>query len=285
LKPESDPRTAPTIIKRLKDDLIPRAKDKRLGTVLGLMHLEGILSEVEVEAGFRYAEDVGAYERTVTGAPRRHCRSVSYDGGFQGRGDVDLPNLEKIDPEAADKIRRKLRRQEKSAKKRYDRAQMYIPHLPILISAIVEEVCCNDRPVHSLHHPMLKKILRTLAENCYGLVQAGEKQTSRHRSISRKVDAALVASGAVEALNEWFKRRAGNVTSFRLAVAQHCHAPLGISGYGQTQYGEVLEHTIRLRRSGLMAEAINAQLLKAAVAKGWSEATITAAAPPIHDSE
>lgn len=264
---------APTLLKRLKDDVIPLAKDRRLGTVLGVMHLQGILSEAETEAGFCYAEDVGAYERIMGHLPRSSA-SPSFEFGRKGADSLDLEHLKRMDPEAAEKAERRIKRRKKSIQKRYDRTQMYIPHFPILISSIVEEVCCNDRPVHSLHHPMLKKILRNLAERCYGLVQGGGETQARRRPTSRRTDAVAIADATVDAMAHWFSRRDGTITSFRLAVSRHPSQPLGITAYGHTGFGEVLEHTIRIKRSGLMAEAINAQLLKAAEAKGWPEVKI-----------
>lgn len=257
---------APTIIRRLKDHLIPMAKDKRLGSVLGIMHLEGILSEAEAEAGFLYGEDAGAYARSI-GAKQRSARSAAWDGGY-GRAELDLDALRRMDPEAADKIERKILRYEKKCAKRYDRAQAYVPTFPMIASTILEEVCCNDRPVHSVHHAGLKALLRNLAKH-YGLQLVDGK---RKAPTSKKVDAALLAQGAVDALEAWFAARRGEVSNFRLAVAVRGVAP-AITAFGRNQI-ETFHHTIKLQRSGLMTEEINAQLLKAAEDKGWREARI-----------
>lgn len=273
-KPDTAPEPiAPTLLKRLKDDIIPRAKDKRLGSVLGQMHLQGILSEIETAAGFYYGEDVGAYERLVTGAPPRHHMSPSFEFGRKGGTKTDLEALRRMDPELADKIERSIAHRAKSAQKRYDRAQMYIPHFPILISTLIEEVCCNDRPIHSLHHPMLKKILRNLAEGCYGLKELGHETAGRRRPMNKKGDAAQIANDTIAAAARWFKGHTGaTITMFRLH-STHPNMLPGITVYGYSYLGEVMEHTIRIKRSKLMAEALNAQLLKAAEAQGWTEAT------------
>lgn len=260
---------APTLLKRLKDEILPRTRDKRLGTVLGMMHLEGILSEAEAEAGFCYAEDVGAYERS-RGHPQRHSQSPSFEFGRKGADGLDLDALRRMDPDVADKIERSIKRRRKAVQKRYDRAQAYIPLFPILICTLVEEVCCNDRRIHSLHHPMLKKILSNLAEGCYGLSNASE--AARRKPISRKVDAVMVASEAVNALEQWFKGRRYTITEFSVIGGT-------ITGYGHDQFGEVHvrdgeiveSHTIETRRTKLMREAIAAQLLKAAEEKKWAE--------------
>lgn len=259
---------APTLIKRLKDEILPRARDKRLGTVLGLMHLEGILSERETEAGFRFAEDVGAFER-ITGAPRRHSQSPSFEGGFKGAGGVDLDALRRMDPEAADKLERRIRRKNKAIRKRYDAARAHVPDFPHIASTILETVCCDDRRVHSVHHAGLKVLLGNLA-NHYGIA-AGSEKVARRR-ISKSADAATLAQAAVDAIEAWFRTRKAEVATFRLAVQARGTSP-AITAYGaQPHSGAALSHTIRLKRSQIMFEEINAQLLKAAEAKGWKEA-------------
>jgi len=271
--PEAPKEFAPTIIKRLKDELIPKAKDKRLGSVLGLMHLDGILAEVEVEAGFRYAADVGAYERMM-GHPSRSARSASYEGGFRGASGLDLDALRRMDPDTADKVEREIKRRRKAIQKRYDKVQACVPMFPILVSTILEEVCCNDRPVHSLHHDTLRKILRNIAERCYPAILHASKE-ARQRRVSKSADAEYLAQGAIDALTEHFAKRSAVVATFLLSPTKPRGIAPAITAYGHTLAGNPIEHTIKLNRSGLMTEAIHAQLLKAATAKGWQEATIT----------
>ena len=80
---------SPTLIKRLKDHFIPRAKQKEVGSTLFLMHRARILTEVKAEAGMRYAADVGAYER-MKGHPRRSSQSPSFEGGRKGADGLEL---------------------------------------------------------------------------------------------------------------------------------------------------------------------------------------------------
>jgi len=272
---------APTLIKRLMDDVIPKAKDRRMGTVLGVMRFHGILSDAEVEAGFRYAEDVGAYEK-IKGHPRRHSASPSFEYGRKGVDGLDLENLRRMDPDVADKIERRIKKQGKDIQKRYDRAQAQIPHFPILISTLVEEVCCNDQPIHSLHHPMLKKILRNLAERCYpDIIKPGDTENARKKATSRKADAALIAQAAVDALEQWFTGRDATVAFYKLH-AENPHQQVGISGFGTTGHGQSLMHAIPINRSRLLVAEINAQLVRAAEAKHWREAAKES--PPVEVS-
>lgn len=257
---------APTLIKRLKDDVLPRAKDKRLGTVLGIMHLEGILTEAETEAGMRYAADVGAYERAM-GHPMRHARSPSFEGGFKGGG-IDLDHVARVDPEAAQRIESRIKRRKRAIQKRYDKAQTVIPAFPHHVGTMIDEVCCNDRRINQVFHPDLKRVLANLARH-YGIAIAAEK---RPKPIGRHADAALLASGAVEALADWLEKRKATVSGYRLAAVNNAtrrHVRPAITAYGMTEFGKAVEHTITLNRSGLMVEEINAQLIKAAEAREW----------------
>lgn len=277
-KPQSpEPVWSPTLIKRLKDHGGRVLKDKRLGTVLGIMHLEGVLTESEAEAGMRYAEDVGAYER-ITSAPRRTSRSPNYEGGFNGASQLDIDALRRMDPEAADRAENRIRRRRKAVKKRYDAVQAYVPAFPIAVSALLEEVCCNDRPIHSSHHATLKAVLGNLAK----FYQAPERQPGakvrhlseiqsgqQHKPISKKSDASLLAVGAIDAMEQWFAVRNAEIVNYRVRSNAPKATP-GLTCFGRTKGGVTISHTIPLPRSGLMLEEINAQLVRIAEdEKGW----------------
>jgi hypothetical protein len=170
------------------DGVSRRGSDRRAATVVGRMYLEGILTEAEAEAGFCYAENAGAYER-VKGHPPRHSQSPNFEFGRKGADGLDLEALRRRDPDVTDKVERRIHRKCKAIQKQYDRVQSHVPLFPILISTVLEEVCCNDRPVHSLHHQMVKKILRTLAQNVYGL-----DVVEQRKPIGRRIDDVLAAN-------------------------------------------------------------------------------------------
>ena len=171
------------------DGVTRRGSDRRAATVVGRMYLEGILTEGEAEAGFCYAETVGAYERTK-GHPPRHSQSPSFEFGRKGADGLDLEALRRRD-DVADKVERRIHRKCRAIQKQYDRVQSHVPLFPILISTVLEEVCCNDRPVHSLHYEMVKKILRTLAQKVYGLDVVEQRKPN-----GRRIDSVLVAGTA-----------------------------------------------------------------------------------------
>lgn len=278
-KPATVEAAAPTLIKRLKDHGLKVLKDRRLGSVLGIMHLEGVLTESETEAGFRYAEDVGAYER-LAGSPRRTSRSPNYEGGFNGAAQLDIDALRRMDPEAADRAENKIRRRRKAVKKRYDAVQAYVPAFPIAVSALLEDVCCNDIVIHSSHHATLKAVLNNLArfyqapERTPGakVKHLSEIQQKAHRPISKKSDAAVLATGAIDAMEQWFALRNAEIQTYRVRSNAPKATP-ALTCFGRSIGGQSLMHTIPLPRSGLMLEEINAQLVRLAEEeKGWKPA-------------
>lgn len=74
---------SPAMVRRMLDDARLRCGDPRLGTVLGRMRLAGEINDRQYAAGMRYAEIVGAYDRTM-GLPRRQAASPSYQSGRGG---------------------------------------------------------------------------------------------------------------------------------------------------------------------------------------------------------
>lgn len=260
IKPQDEPKErafAPTLVKRIVEHGRKLGIDKRLGSQLGILHMQGVLTETEFEAGLRYADTVAAYEQSK-GHPPRHSRSQGFEFGRKGNSSMDLEALRRMDPEAAEKIEDKIKRRRRKLEKAYKRTQDAIPHG----HEVLNRVCCDDLHVAAQHHEGLKALLRVLAVKCYRLNIAAAEPSKRGR---RKADAAVLAQAAVDTLGQWFTSRKGTVTSFMV----HGRS---ITANGHTDVGEVIGHTIEVGRNDAMAEAITAQLLKAAEAKMWKEA-------------
>lgn len=272
---KDEPRgNAPALVRRIMDHAVSLGADARCATVLGRLHLEGTLTESEFAAGLLYAEDVGAWER-LKGHPRRNIRSPSFDSGY-GRADLDLEALERMDPEAAGKIKARLARRNKRIEKRYHKVQDMIPDVPNVLATIMDEVCCMDRVVGSVFHPALKAMLGNLAKNCYRLNVQDDKASKRQPKRDKKADAVALGQGAVDALEDWFRRQGAKCGSYRVQV-RHALQSRGITGYGRSADGKFFERTVRIKRpGGIKGEAIDVALDRAAEAKGW----IRAALPP-----
>lgn len=285
-------RSAPALVRRIMDHAVAMGIDARAATVLGRYQLEGIITETDMAAGLLYAETVGLYER-VKGHPRRSVASPSYGEGFKGGEKLDIEALRRIDPETADKVEAKIKRRIRRIEKRYQRAQACIPgpnaeafdeiddtgrhgktgirHSNI-VHTVIEEVCCNDLPVHSIYHPLLKNTLRELALKAFSLrpEDAGKPGKRRGAAESKAPDAKHLAEGAVDAMEAWFRKRGASVLSFRISPAQAWQSRVLVA-YGRTDKGDVAEHTIKIPRGSLPAELLDATLRRAAIGKEWPE--------------
>lgn len=268
-KPDNQRKNAPALIKRIFDHAVKLGGDRRVATVLGRLHLEEIITETEFTAGMLYAEDVGAWER-IKGHPRRETRSPSFDSG-SGKADVDLEALERMDPEAAANVKAKITRSVRRIEKRYHKAQDCIPLQPILLSALLEEVCCNDRPIHSLHHPALKAMLGNLARQCYRLHDTTASTSRSKPNRDKKADVTALAEAAADALDRQFEKVGGKVAFFRVQSRHEMQARI-IVAYGTDRDSKSIEHSIKLKRpAGIKGAEIDMALEKAALAKDWKQ--------------
>jgi hypothetical protein len=266
LKPTQDTARAPTLVKRIMDHAELLGIDKRVTTVLGRLHLEGVLTETETEAGYLYAEVCGTWER-IDGRARRSAAAASYDIGFKGGNDIDAvaDRIETMDPEAADQVRKRHQRRVRAARKRYEAAQDQIPTFPIVALTIIDEVCLNDLPVNPVHHPMLKRMLQTLAVH-FG--KAGQLEKARRIPMKmRPGDAPMMAEGACDAIEAWFKGEAAVCNSFEVEAGKH--KSRRITGFGLRYDGTLLHKPIEIRLDGMGAGPIDAALVRAAVKRGW----------------
>jgi hypothetical protein len=275
-RPDPDTPTghAPTLVKRIVDDAVRLGADRRMGTVLGRLHLEGLLTASEFEAGLRYAEDVGAYER-IKGHPARHSQSPSFEFGRKGASGVDLDALERMDPEAAARLRNRIERKHRKIQKRYDRAQACIPILPIIAASIIESVCCDDRPVHSLHHPALKAMLGHLARDCYNLtIPAREPPPPKIKHPVRKA-ARDLAEAACDAIEQKFADARATAQTYEITAGREKARfksrriiVTGLCEDGTTPFRQAIDVPLRI----IMPKVLDAQIAKVAEKMGWKRA-------------
>jgi hypothetical protein len=140
---------APTVWRRIKDYGIRLGINPEVGSVLGRLSIFGELGERQVEAGRRFAHIVADFEREA-GCPKRSPASPQYNVRF-GRTHA---YTEEMDPKAVARL--------SALQRQFYRLEAVLsdPHT----RAIVEEVCCNDREIHSLDFPTLRSGLTALAD-------------------------------------------------------------------------------------------------------------------------
>ena len=243
---------APTLWRRIRDGAVKGGAHPYAGTVLGRLSIFGLLTDAEVEAGFRVAEIVGRYER-VSGAPRRTCASPAYEQGFGLSLDVNML--------ADANLARRFERRVRQARRAYEHL---LDHVPERARDALFTVCVEDREINSLLHKDLAAVLRKLAV-AFGFA-APPRRKARG---AKRPDAGPLAAALVDLLERWFADHRATIDSFKLDAADPDIPTL--IGYGRDRTGGGLSHAVAVSRSEAAAEDFDAAIVKAALAKGWSE--------------
>lgn len=257
---------SPTLIKRIEEHAVAMGADWRMATVLGRLRLSGVLTQIEFEAGCRYADDVANYER-IKGHPPRHSRSADLEFGRKGSADLDLEALRRMDPEAADKVEKRMARRVRKIERSYGR----------LMTAggdneLLKRVCCDDQHVAAQHHEGLKSLLSAIARRVYQLnIPEDQKPKPRPQRRRLRTDARDLALGACEAIEAAFERARSAVKTFEISGGKHKARRItahGVSTEDETMvFAQAIDVPVRI----IMPKLIDAQIRKVAAAKGWIE--------------
>lgn len=145
-------RGAMVLWRRIREHGDKLAVDRRLATQIGLLSLDGLLTDTQVSAAHLIAEIYGEYERFH--GKRRAAASPSYEFGFGSEW------AEPTDRDARKRWRRAYRR----ADKRYTQLQCCIPLTPSALGEALEHLCVDDRPVPRSWLPEIRIILDRVAE-------------------------------------------------------------------------------------------------------------------------
>jgi hypothetical protein len=249
---EGDVR-APTLWRRIKDGAVKGGAHPYAGTVLGRLSIFGVLADAEVEAGFRVGEIVGRYER-VSGAPRRTCASPAYERGFG----LSLEGQLTADANLARRFERRVRQ----ARRAYEHL---LDHIPERARDALFTVCVEDREINSLLHKDLSQVLRRLAV-ALGFAAAPRGRRARGRRVA---DAGALAGALIDLLARWFADQRATLASFKLDTADPDIPAL--IGFGRDHAGGDIRHAVAVARGAVSAEDLKVAIVKAALAKGWSE--------------
>lgn len=256
----------PTLIKRIEDHAVAMGADWRMATVLGRMRLRGVLTQIEFEAGCRYAEDVANYER-IKGHPSRHSRSADLEFGRKGTTDMDLDALRRMDPEAADKVEKRLARRVRKIDRAYQRLMDCGGD-----NELLKRVCCDDQHVAEQHHEGLKALLGTIAKKVYRLnIPEDEKPKRPPQRRRLRTDARELAQGACDAIEQAFVRAKCTAKTFEISGGKHKARRIAVSGISIEDAGMVFGQAIDVPVRIIMPKLIDAQLRSVATGKGWIE--------------
>jgi len=159
------------------------------GSPLGILYLEGALSEREASAGKLYAEIAGKYDR-LHGFSRRGVKSQAYEQSF-GRDFDEVEHARQSGTIVAYESRAR------KAKKRWLKVQAKIPNDHA--RTIVEQVCLYEQPIASADVDDLARILGHIA-GAFGLRDGeAEPREKKVRQLGAKQKGDIVEA-AVSAL-------------------------------------------------------------------------------------
>jgi len=285
---DNEQARSPTRNKRIFDHAIRFGAHPKVATKLGRLYLAGEITLSECSAGFEYAEVVGEYERWH-GHPRSTPKSPSWESGF-GRSGIDIDYVRKMDPEAADRIEAKLARRKKKADKAYDKAMKCFPsmvtrpmtpandneqgyavvHVNSHAHRIIDDLCCSDEYVNSIHLPLIKDILGKMAR-AFNINEGGEAKQKKPET--PRIDASVMANAVCDVMEDWFANHGATIHAFEIGPGtKHKHRRLTCFGV-KADYITPFEHGIEFKvASKLIEAATNAQFIKAAQKRGWNDA-------------
>jgi hypothetical protein len=144
-----DPRL-PTLWRRIKDHGTKLGIHPYVGTVLGRLSLQGILLDHQVQAGFKFAEIVGAYDRLCSGARPYTAASPAYERGLG------------VSPFPADGSIAGTERAAKAARRRYERLMRGVPNAAM--ESLLVDVCIRNEEPGPGRQGDLKALLSVLAD-------------------------------------------------------------------------------------------------------------------------
>lgn len=256
------------------------------GSVVGTLHLEGALTELEVQAAFVYCEAAARYDRyhpTNERTPRT-VKSQAYQASFGGMDEFERSRLTGTITEYERRARR-ARKRWNSAVSAIDPGHMValelppdqerkIPPLPPRSARreIVDRVCLSDERVPDHLVPHLKEGLQRLAK-ALGLEVHHGNVAIENRQKLKTMDVKGRVALAIATLDRWFADDKATPTHFRLTRRERM---IGVVVDGHKASGEKVSHTVLIRcHSRDLVEHIDALFLRACQAKCWKEITRT----------
>jgi hypothetical protein len=114
----------------------------------------------------------------------------------------------------------------------------------------------------------LAAVLRALAVT-FGFAAAPRRKARG----AKHPDAGPLAAALVDSLARWFADHRATIDAFQLDNADPDIPTL--IGYGHDRAGGEVSHAVAISRGEVAEEDLDAAIVKAALAKGWSERTHT----------
>lgn len=174
-RPEYAP---PALVRRIVDQARKGAADPLLGTEVGRLRLDQVISDKQLAAAVRYAEVCADYDR-LKGLPKRSAASPSYQAGLRRGGGNDAEDEAIVrellrnggDLAAVAKGNRRVRRIVRAVE-RHDDAQRAVASCGMVVFKLLRRVVIYDEPCEWWRRPQLVRGLEALSKH-FELTQKG----------------------------------------------------------------------------------------------------------------
>jgi hypothetical protein len=263
-----------TLNKRLRardwnwDDVVAQGLNPMLGSVLGTLYVEGVLSQHEASAGRLVAEITARFDRAHAQG-RRHAASPAYERSFGS--DDEVEKLERAEVDSPGTVKA-YERKAKKVKKAWDKLQSVVPWPEA--RDLLERVCVYDLPILDASKGNIKALLRVVADR-FGLTEAKpEVEADTHNVVVRRLvtDTEKRVTAAVDAQARWFAGQSMPVVGWRMrAGVQSGERGLTVVGSPDSGASHV-SHTIWIATAKALDAHIDSLFLTACQAKGWADA-------------
>lgn len=233
---------------------------------IGMMHLDGKLSELEMQAALFYAEVAARYDHfhPVALKARAPIRGQVYDAA---RGEID-----EIERHRAGGTITEYERRARRARKRYQKAMGAVPNLKD--QEILDRACLFDQRIPEADVPSLKLSLAMLASR-FALRPYSADAMVENRRREKELPITKRVRLAVEAIERWFLEDHDTPETFRLGETKEREGKVvkrGIKVSGHNKSGGKVSRIVLIRcHRGDFMEHVNSLFLTACTGKGWKE--------------
>lgn len=232
------------------------------GSAVGIMHMDGILTDAEADAAIYYAEVCGRYDRyhpNKDGSLPRSARAQSYDFGNRA-SDTEI---ERHNQNGSIKSYERRARRTRAL---WEKIQGEIP--PGLTDRVDQLCLLDERPPEEAWMPVKESLGRIAAKFLYG-TSAQRKQQKAFPNEKRAQVLARRVSAAVVNVIDYFDQAKAVAKTFELVAAR---GEFGIRVHGFDIAERPVQHAVMLSlRKEDMVEQIAAMFLKQCEAQGWTD--------------
>lgn len=239
--------------------MVKHGSDPVWGSVVGVMFMEGILTEAEADAAVYFAEVAGRYDRyhPAKDGVSRTARAQSYEFGSRA-ADTEIERHNRQGTISS------YERRAKKVRKLWEHVQ---DEIPSGLRDRVDQLCLLDqRPPEECWEPIKEALLRISRRFLHGKT-VEQKQKKAVSTAKRSEVLRQRAQRALGNVLDYFKVSAAEPKTFKLCAGR---LEFGIKVFGRDAAGAEVSHCVMLSlRKDDLVEHLASLFLKRCEALGW----------------